>query len=274
MFAAATESLAPDFSTTQLKPFGRILEAHHPCTDIRDLDITTLKRWVWEDRYLVLRGLSPFINKGDFLSYGLAWGDVLTWDFGAVLDLTVHPAPDNYLFTYGNVPLHWGGAFAALDPTFAIFYCQAAPEPGQGGETLLCDTTRAWAHASSRQKELWRQIEITYHTDKIQHYGGQISNALVNEHPWTGDTIMRFAEPLNQDSVPLNPIELQCPALSSGEFEQLLDELIPHLHHPSVCVSHTWRPDDILIVDNNALLVGRNSYRLGNDRHLQRVQII
>jgi alpha-ketoglutarate-dependent taurine dioxygenase len=255
-----------------LSPFGLLLENTNSLP-ISELLITELRQLIWEHRLIILRGF-PLFEHDALSEYCTNFGNLLTWNFGTVLDLIVHENPQNYLFTNGNVPFHWDGAFAKAVPSFLFFQCLEAPIYGRGGESLFCDTTKIWESLEPSQRQVWKQIEITYRTEKIAHYGGDIKIPLVNQHPITHIPTLRFAEPLNEKSAPLNPLFLEISGLPPEQHELFLSELQEMLYEPQNCFAHEWQDGDILIADNHALLHGRNPFLSNSPRHLQRVHIL
>ena len=256
-----------------LNPFGLLLESNSSDSNIREFKPIDLCRIIWEHRLIILRGFS-LLKSDELTDYCQTWGKLLGWNFGTVLNLIVHENPDNYLFTNGNVPFHWDGAFASAVPRFLFFQCLKAPTPGSGGESLFCDTTKIWQNANSSQREIWQQTEVTYSTQKVAHYGGQITVPLVSKHPITGKTTLRFAEPVDPERGYLNPLSLEVAGMSEEQQGEFLDDLITTLYLPENCFTHEWKQGDILIADNHALLHGRHLFKSNSSRHLQRVHIL
>ncbi|MCC5651877.1 TauD/TfdA family dioxygenase [Nostoc sp. XA013] len=257
-----------------LNPFGALVETAEPQSDIKQLPIAQLRQLAWDYSLIVLRGFALF-EREELSRYCQRWGELLTWNFGTVLDLVVHQKPENYLFTNGNVPFHWDGAFAEAVPSFLFFQCLKAPERGRGGESLFCNTTRVLQNASPEQREVWQKVAITYSTQKVAHYGGKIMEALVGKHPITGVPTLRFAEPLNKESVNLNPLFLEVSGLPPQQnSDEFLHELITSLYLLEHCFTHEWQEGDFLIADNHALLHGRHAFRPDSYRYLQRVHIL
>lgn len=277
MITLSSPQLSAQLNSQTLSPFGLLLENTDPQLDIRELPIRELRQLILEHRLVVLRGF-PLFERDALCDYCASWGKLLMWDFGAILEMTPHEKPTNFQFTSGNVPVHWDGAFAEAVPSFQFFQCLEAPTLGNGGETLFSDTTRIWQNANPTQREKWKQIVITYRTEKVVHYGGIITVPLVNKHPVTGMPTLRFIEPLNEKSVPLNPVFLEVVGLPSEQQDQFLSKLISELkemiYHPQNCFAHQWQKGDILIADNHALLHGRNPFLKSSLRHLQRVHIL
>jgi alpha-ketoglutarate-dependent taurine dioxygenase len=260
-----------NITETELAPFGRIVAA--PAGgDLREVSTATLERWTLESKVLVLRGF-PLLSAQDLVAYASQWGDILTWDFGKVLDLVIHEDPSNYLFTRGDVPFHWDGAFAAHTPRFFLFQCVRAPQPGGGGETVFSDTTAVLNKLDAATRERWASVSCGYRTDKVEHYGGAVTAPLLATHPATGEPVIRYAEPLPPGQY-LNPLFVEVSGIPQAEAPALLTDLSARLHADDVCYHHEWQDGDIVVVDNHALVHGRNPFRGNSSRHLQRIQII
>ncbi|MFD0883523.1 TauD/TfdA dioxygenase family protein [Streptosporangium algeriense] len=252
-----------------LLPFGRIVEADG--ARITDIPTEKLLRWTEESRVLVLRGF-PLLEKQEFADYCRTWGEVLKWDAGEVIDLIVEENPKNYLFASGDVPFHWDGAFVEADPRFFFFQCLDAT-PQAGGETVFSDTTAAYRDADPETRRRWAGISITYTTDKVTHYGGEVTENMVAQHPGTGVPVLRFAEPLDPAKYK-NPVYATVHGIDPSEVEDFLTTTAELLHRPEYCYVHAWERGDIVIADNFALVHGRNAFRGPTTRHLQRVEVI
>ena len=79
-----------------------------------------------------------------------------------------------------------------------------------GARRFFADTVRVLARAPEKLLTAWRQIEITYTTERVVHYGGSFTAPLITEHPENGSKILRFAEPVFD----LNPVQLSINGLS------------------------------------------------------------
>lgn len=257
---------------TSLEPFGELVEAPDGRGDLRGIPQPTLTAWTLAAKVLVLRGF-PLLPKEDLVTYCEGWGDILTWDFGAVLDLVVMDDPKNYLFSRGDVPFHWDGAFAKAAPRFFLFQCVQAPPADGGGETVFSDTTEVVRRADDELRRRWESVSVTYRTDKLAYYGGQVTAPLLARHSETGEAIMRYGEPLDPERYQ-NPVFLTVSGVAAQDAGPFMADLRDRLHDPAVCYAHSWRDGDIVVVDNQALLHGRNAFRGDSSRHLQRIQIL
>lgn len=254
-----------------LRPFGRIVEAAGGGARIEDIPVEKLARWTEESRVLVLRGFD-LLGKQELAEYCRTWGEVLKWDAGEVIDLVVQENPNNYLFGSGDVPFHWDGAFVEADPRYFFFQCLDAT-PGVGGETVFSDTTAVYRDADEEQRERWSRVSMTYSTDKVVHYGGEVTERLVTQHPATGLPVLRFAEPLSPEKYK-NPVYVKVHGIGESEMDEFLTALAELVHRPEYCYDHDWRAGDIVIADNFSLIHGRNAFTGPTKRHLQRVEVI
>lgn len=260
----------PPYEARAMIPYGLELHAGGR-DDPSSLEADWIAETAIERRLLLLRGFRH-LTQQELVAFAQRLGKLLAWNFGHVLDLRIQADPKNYLFTEGNVPYHWDGAFAEIVPRFQVFQCLQTE--GDGGETTFCNTVDLLKHASTEDVSRWQQIHISYQTDKQAHYGGEIKQALISPHPITGEPTIRFAEPLNEQSIKLNPLYLEIEGHSAEAQQQFLDSFIPRLYEAPFYYEHRWQTGDLLITDNHALLHGRTQM-LGNiSRHLQRVHVL
>ena len=259
-------------TATRLNPFGLLVRPTDPGVSLTEIPPTVLARWAGEAKVLVLRGF-PALAKEDFLDFAGSWGPLLKWPFGYVLDLEVHEDPDNYLFTEGPVPFHWDGAFAEQVPSYMFFQCRRAPTAGSGGATTFCDTARLIEQAPADVVDRWDATEIAYTTEKVAHYGGAVRVPLTSRHPITRRPVLRFAEPLDPAEYK-NPVFVEIDGLDAEAQDRLLADLQRRLYAPDVHYAHEWVDGDFVLVDNHAVLHGRQAFTAGSPRHLQRIHIL
>jgi alpha-ketoglutarate-dependent taurine dioxygenase len=252
-----------------LEPFGVVVTAALGGADVGEIPARLFEGWVGRGGVVVARGFAPL--EGDALpEFARRFGEVLEWDFGEVNDLRVRADAKNYLYTNREVPFHWDGAFVGRVPRYIIFQCEAAPHEGAGGETLFCDTRRLLELAAPEVRAVWERIDVTYTTEKVVHYGGTFTSPLLAAHPFGGETVLRYAEPVED----LNPVRLEIEGLTPGARAAFLHDMRRRLRDPAACYAHRWRRGDILIADNHALLHGRRAFAGSAARHIRRVNVL
>ncbi len=222
-----------------------------------------------QHRVVVLRGFRRLEGE-QFPRWAARLGQPLRWAFGEVNELRVDDTKKNYLYSDGDVPLHWDGAFAGAIPRYIVFQCRDAPPREAGGETTFVDTVGLLRATPPERVAEWRSTACTYTTEKVVHYGGSIVQTVLARHPISGEETIRFAEPVRD----LNPVAVavvgQAPAASDAFVAAMAHELAA----PEHLLEHAWEPGDIVVADNHALLHGRRAFRGTEQRHLERVNIL
>lgn len=258
------------YEIQSIEPFGIALIAKKSIAIDEVISGDLLKEFVKTYRLVLLRGFQS-IEKIALVNYAESMGPLLEWEFGKVMEMRVHEKPTNYLFTHGPVPFHWDGAFHHV-PRFLMFHCIEAPAVNAGGETLFTDTTRIWQEASIDEKRSWLDKQISYQTEKLAHYGGQITQRLVQKHPETGEVVLRYAE--NVPSTMLNPVDVWVEEVAEHAAADMLATLAKRCYQPEYCYTHVWQRDDFILADNHALVHGRNAFSDFSPRHLRRIQVM
>ncbi|TAL59549.1 MAG: TauD/TfdA family dioxygenase [Legionella sp.] len=254
-------------TTLHFKPY-LMHPDQHPC--ISRFALNSLLDKVREHKLLVLRGFHA-LTRDELLDYCQQQAKLLHWDFGPVMEMQVATQPKNYLFTEGDVPLHWDGAFHQ-EPQFLLFHCIQAPLANSGGETLFVNTEKMWQDASAKQQKEWGEYTLNFVTEKLAHYGGNIQRPLVSQHPQSQHPILRFAEPVGENY--LNPVNVQVRDRCLNQSAQILKKLSQIARQPAYRYEHVWQKGDFLLADNFSLLHGRNAFKRHSPRHLRRIQIL
>ncbi len=264
--ATRLTSDAQQISERPLAPFGLEVRVASGAR-FEDIDAEQIHAWVRAHRVVVIRGLAPF-TKAELPLAARRLGPLQGWPFGAVNELERKKDAKNYLYTDRAVPLHWDGAFTERAPRYLFFHCVDASRE-RGGETVFVDTTRVWAHADDRTRDRFRALRFTYETEKVAHYGGAFSAWVVAQHPSTGETVLRFAEPVDD----INPVRVRAQELPPLASAQMVTELRRALAHKSAVLAHAWQTGDVVIADNHALLHGRRAFPDVARRHIRRVNV-
>lgn len=271
----------PPTTIHPLAPFGVKLLAHRSLSVI-DLDVEWLHALLLRHKVVVLRGFET-MDKNHFITAARRFGDLLEGETGYVLEETARPPAQADLsrddvFSRAAAPLQWDRVYGRPVPGAVFYQCLDAPATEQGGETVFCDTSSVMEQVTSAELAAWCVTEIAYRTEVRSLHGGMKRRPLVDEHPVTGDNILRFDEPSDWDMAGANPASIEIyqdgQALSPVDASRFLEEFVPGLYQEGVTYVHRWRPGDFLFSDNHALLHGRRSFEEGAQRWLRRIQII
>lgn len=226
-----------------------------------------------DESLIVLRDF-PRLDRDGLLAYARSASPagtdpLLHWEFGPVMELRVDDAAKNYLFSREAVPFHWDGVFFHV-PHVLVFQCIEAPDPGAGGETLFCFAEKLYAELSAEQRARWADAKITYETAKVAHYGGAVTIPVFGTHPIKGTPVVRFAEAVATDK---NPVTATVSGIDEDDAAELTRWFTERLYAEENCRAHEWRPGDLVLADNHALMHGRRAFTRDAKRHIRRVQI-
>lgn len=267
----------PAIDLQPLDPFGVVARpvtaASGSPVPLEGLHPADVAGWVAKHRLVVLRGFAPLSSDG-LMDFARRFGPLLRWEFGEVLNLKVEENPQNHLFRGGRVEMHWDGAYLTEVPPYSLFQCLHSSQTQPGGETLFTHTPRVVENLDDAELARWSAARIRYSTAKAAHYCGDVTVPLIGRHPRTGEPVVRFIEPYNEDNLDINPVQVHVEGLSEAEQEPFLRRVIGHIYAPEVMYRHAWQSGDFLIYDNLALLHGRARLAGNASRRLQRVHIL
>ena len=262
------------FTVDLISPYGVMVCPRRGSAAAAEVPVPLARELTREHHLLVLRGFDPLPGPDALAHYAASWGPVLSWPFGAVLELVEHPHPADHIFDHTAVTLHWDGMFTEQVPEFQIFHCVSALDEDDGGRTVFCDTTRVLASASPATRTLWEGLTLTYRVAHRSHYGGTATSPLVVEHPDRGFPTLRYLEPVADDTDYLNRPQVHYHDIPTERVAEIEQPLRAALYDPRHCYAHPWHAADVVIADNYTLLHGRGPYPSNSGRHLRRVHIL
>ena len=172
-----------------------------------------------------------------------------------------HPdGEDAAFFVRGGFGWHTDGTSACHVDAATFLY--AVEVPKVGGDTLLCSTATAYENISETLKDQLSDLEMlcSFHahndllleadpdshiplTKEEKRALPPVWHKIVQVHPVTGRTVLYMN---------FNPIEFNSVSLSVGE--EWLQEALAVATQEQFVYRHEWKPGDILIWDNHAVL--------------------
>jgi alpha-ketoglutarate-dependent taurine dioxygenase len=233
--------------TMRLVPFGVSVDMGFAGASLFSIPLAWLHAWVRAHRVLLLRGFDA-LGPGELAAFGRTLGEV---DDEARDDVELCVAGGDHCGADGEVRMHWDEV-AGRSPRYLLFCCEAAPSPGAGGEALFCDTTRVLDSASAAERTAWSAVRI--------RRGGAPRGSIVRRHPLTGEAVLRYVEPPDDDVAHLH----------AGEPPRRLRR---RLYDPRLCYAHSWRDGDMLMADNDVVLHGRAALGRGDGGRVRRVNV-
>jgi alpha-ketoglutarate-dependent taurine dioxygenase len=263
-----------NYKKTKLNPFGLLIEANDANSAINDLDVEELRNHFKKEHLIVLRGFRAFKGSEEFSNYCERWGQVSIWPFGKVLELIEQENPQDHIFDYNYVPLHWDGMYRPQIPEYQIFHCVKAPMTGQGGRTTFSNTMLALENAPAAIKNLWSKVTGIYQR-KMEFYDSKTSSPIITTHPYREFPVIRYNErPSSDKGKFVNPPNLEFTGLGPEDVDLFHSSLKEALYAPTNFYAHEWNIGDVVIADNFSLLHGREEFVSRAPRHIQRVHVL
>lgn len=256
-------------SFSHLHPFG-LLVTSNITTSLNSIHVDQIKEWLFNYKLVVFRNFELY-TPSQLLQYAQSLGDLLEWQSGPIMEMKVDESKKNYLFTHLSVPFHWDGAFHEV-PKYLFFNCIKAPSTGAGGETIFSDTEQLYNALPSDLKKYCESLTLEYETEKLAHYGGKISEKMIQQHPDKHCQIIRFAETV-PDSYP-NPVKVNLQCEVNEQATSIIQQISSMLYESRFCYTHQWQANDFVIADNYSLVHGRHAFKQFSPRHLRRIQLL
>jgi len=257
-----------------LNPFGALVKADGDKQSITDLSTDKILELLEKNLLVVFRGYS-LVNDDSYLKFARQFGPLLGWEFGEILELKVQDDPVNHIFSRGRVELHWDGAFIKETPHYNLFQCVKSSNDDTGGKTLFVNTHEVLRRVKRSEQEQWKLLTIEYTTEKKAHYGGTISQTLVEQNPYNGKNVIRYIEGFNEDNEEVNPVQISINNHVCEPADQFINGFTRALYSDHVMYQHRWQSGDFLIADNSSLLHGRSRFESSfPDRIIKRINIL
>jgi alpha-ketoglutarate-dependent taurine dioxygenase len=261
---------------SKLCEFGALITPDETeSTDFKQLFPQVIEGLVRDFPLLVFRGYQA-ITEEELETVSRQLGPLLEWDFGYVMNLRIEENPRNHIFRSGRLELHWDGSYLGPEktPRFSLFQCVQGTT-NDGGETLFCDSVRAFSSADVEYQLELQDAVISYSTERKAHFGGDLTWPLVCPIRGGNSPVIRYMEAFNEDNQDINPIKVCVEGKDPESSEAFLHKLNRHLYKPEFLYAHKWETSDFLIFRNDALLHGRRAFENNRDpRHIQRVHIL
>lgn len=254
--------------TQTLTPSGKGLRiADRPITDLSPDEVRELVR---EFQWLAFKN-HP-VPEEEVVAYLRQFGSLTENDRrrGAVLQLD-GSQKDEVLLGEGFMPLHRDGALMGTHIALVGIYCARYRDVSGGGRTFITNVMDACAEAVPASiLDLLRERGIEGRP--VDRYYTKASDEW---HPIAGFADVDGESVLNV-GFPYRPGEkaswdMRIPGLSTEEFWEVFTPLTDILMGEHYCYYHEWEEGDLLLLDNQRTLHGREAFH--GQRALSNIQV-
>ena len=174
----------------------------------------------------------------------------------------------------GTLVWHTDASFQRRPAHATILYAEAAP--GTGGHTLFADTLSAFEALSAEDRERFSALRVVHDLSISREKAGygplppeQRAKAPAVEHP-----LVRTHPPTGRRGLYLGSHAQQIAGLGPYESAGLIERLMAHITEPRFVLDHTWRPGDLLMWDNRAVLHRATEYDTAVEPRIVRRTVI
>ena len=280
--------------TIEIVRTGAALGAEIRGLDLRrDLDaeaVETIRRAWWE--HLVLSIRDQDISDADLVRFSAYFGKLRPAPLGEARMRGRSRSPDGYpevaiisnvirdglpIGSLGNAEAVWHTDMSYIEEPIMGAILYALEVPRSGGDTgfanmyLACETLpdelrsaldgRVCLHDGSLNSAGFLRRGYEEVTDVTRTPGAR--HPLFRTHPETGRPVLFLGRRRNA----------YVPGLAVEESEALLDAVWAHATQSAFTWHHRWRPGDLLMWDNRAVLHRRDAFDDGERRVMHRTQI-
>jgi taurine dioxygenase len=252
----------------RLEPFGVIVEGLDPRGPL-DLDATErVRRLLDEHHLLVIRGLDRCLTPDEQIAFMAAFGEVERPAMPAVgaplLFRTVNSPARGPVVNAGTEGFHNDGLELGA-PTALVSY-HIIEVAREGGDTLFANGNAAYEALSNEVRaRLDHAIGIYGFRLPVGDIGTS-SFHLVRIHPRTGKKGLALA-------LARTPGTLVVLGMSDAERSDLFVYLETVLRRPDILYRHRWRPHDLVLSDNAAVVHCGELSDPSSPRELHRVSV-
>ena len=163
-------------------------------------------------------------------------------------------------FARGVEQWHADSSYRAVPSAASLFYGEIVPP--QGGDTLFADATAAYETLPAALPQEIDALETVHSLDTLSEWGRRhnphrlplteqqkadfppVRQKLVRTHPVTGARSLFLCPAVIREVVGMTP----------SDGLGLIDDLMAHTVQPHLVYRHRWRPGDLVIWDNRAVL--------------------
>jgi taurine dioxygenase len=160
----------------------------------------------------------------------------------------------------GTLVWHTDGSFSRRPTYVTALYAEAVPSTG--GHTLFADTLSAF-EALGEADRAWLaalRVEHDLNNSRIKAGYGPLPPDQRAQVPPVEHPLIRTHPPTGRRGIYLGSHAARVLGMSETESAGLIERLVAHTTEPRFVYDHAWRPGDLLMWDNRAVLHRATEY--------------
>jgi alpha-ketoglutarate-dependent taurine dioxygenase len=187
----------------------------------------------------------------------------------SVTNFDVAGNPTDALDTRGNYFWHTDKSYHAVPSLMTMLH--AVELPPEGGDTQFANMVLAYRALPDAMKNRLAGLRAvhSWETSRLQSGSTPASDAEKRERPPVSHPIVRTHPETGDKALYIGNHAATVEGLSERDGKALLAKLLVHATQPEFIYTHHWRPGDLVIWDNRALLHrALANYEMGRHRRV------
>lgn len=224
------------------------------------------------DRYLVLLFRAPRLSPDAQVAFARNFGELQMPELSVLSNVGPDGHPKGKHPDRATLLWHTDSSYARCPPYASLLYAEAAPTTS--GHTLFADTLSACEALSAADRARLHSLRVIHDLSAsyMRAYKGPLRPEEAKppvEHPLT-----RTHPPTGRRGIYLGSHADRVVGLSNDESSGLIRRLMAHTTEPRFVYDHAWRPGDLVMWDNRALLHRGTEYDTAVESRIMRRTVL
>jgi taurine dioxygenase len=210
------------------------------------------------DRYLLLVFRAPRLSPDAQIAFSRNFGQLQMPELSLLSNLGPEGRPKGEHPDRATLVWHTDSSYARYPPYASVLYAETVPD--RGGHTLFADTLSACEALSGADRARLSSLRVTHDVGVTRRTVGYEPLPPEQAKPPAEHPLMRTHPPTGRRGIFLGSHADRVVGLSDEESADLIESLMVHMTELRFTYEHVWRPGDLLIWDNRALLHRATEY--------------
>lgn len=172
----------------------------------------------------------------------------------------------------GTLVWHTDSSYAAHPPYASLLYAEVTPS--SGGHTLFADTLSACEALSEPDQARLSPLRVIHDQRASRRRSGYGPLPPEQAKPPVEHPLLRTHPPTGRRGIYLGSHADRVVGLSDDESAGLIERLMAHATRPRFVYEHAWRPGDLLMWDNRAVLHRATEYDTAIESRIMRRAVL
>ena len=223
-------------------------------------------------QYLVLLFRAPRLAPEAQTAFGRSFGKLQMPEVSVLSNLGADGRPKGAHPDRGTLVWHTDSSYAQCPPYATLLYAETTP--ATGGITLFADTLSAYEALSESDRARLPALRVNHDVNASRRKVGYEPVPAEQAKPPAEHPLIRTHSATGRRGIFLGSHADRIVGLSEDESAGLIERLMAHMTEPRFVYAHAWRPGDLLIWDNRAVLHRATEYDTAAESRVMRRTVL